>query len=191
MAAEEWSEKDYQDMWSAMRNETENAIQRVQSGPAEEVLPASAQAVYVVIFNEGTENEGVYTLQSKAEPGKNYLLTFDDKDDADRFAGFLEGEGMEGMDGSESSACGKPLMWDTQMIKEYCNSCAYAVTHVPVGVMFTPPRSNGYDEDAFRALEIARQSPDQRASDEEVHGLNKLISERQMFERLYGNGFSP
>jgi hypothetical protein len=186
--AEHWSDKDYLEMWNAMRSESENTKNKVRSGPPDAVL-GQAQAVYVVIFNEGTENEGVYTLQSSDDPTRTHLLTFENTEDADRFASLLQGQGLNDL--------GKSLMWDAAKTTEYCNSCEYAVTHVPVGTMFTPPRNNSIDEDAFRVRrELMRQAEsmgmfgDERPAVDGMLGLDTYQRERAMFERIF-NDFSP
>merc|ERR1719482_268375 len=148
---EQWSDSDYSALSRAIWRESENTKQRVRTGPAAAVL-SHAPAVYVVIFNKGTEDEGVYTLQSQVDPRKQHLLTFENSGDADRFANLLQGQGLDQL--------GKPLMWESAKIVEYCEACQYAVTLVPVGTIFTPPQKNEMDNDAFRALELMRQGVD-------------------------------
>jgi len=180
---EQWSDSDYSALSRAIWRESENTKNRVRTGPAETVL-SHAQAVYVVIFNEGTENEGVYTLQSQGDPRKTHLLTFENSGDADRFANLLQGQGLDQL--------GKPLMWESAKIVEYCEACQYAVTLVPVGTIFTPPQKNEMDNDAFRALELMRQGvdfmqmPAQQKRDDHALGLHMYKAEREKLERLYG-----
>ncbi|MEO1297556.1 MAG: DUF3110 domain-containing protein, partial [Cyanobacteria bacterium J06636_16] len=38
--------------------------------------------VYVLLFNAGTDNEGIHSLQAN---GRNTVLIFEDEDDATRF----------------------------------------------------------------------------------------------------------
>lgn len=185
--SEEWGEEDYAELWSTLRSESENTRSKVRSGSPDAVL-GHARAVYVVIFNEGTENEGVYTLQSQDDPRRTHLLTFEHTEDADRFASLLQGQGLNEL--------GRASMWDATKTVEYCNSCEYAVTHVPVGTMFTPPRNNSIDEEAFRVRrDLIRQSEsshfgDGQPVDSGMLGLDMYQSEREMLERLFG-GYSP
>jgi hypothetical protein len=183
--AEQWSDEDDKEMWSAMRREHDSTRHRVQSGSADAVLK-QAQTVYVVIFNEGTEREGVYTLQSKGD-GRPHLLTFESTDDADRFVDLLQGQGLNEM--------GKPLMWEVGMARDFCDSCEYAVMLVPTGTVFMPPRSNCVDEEAFRIREEIRNfeaeaADGQMDAENGMLGLDTYTSEREMLERLYG-GFAP
>jgi hypothetical protein len=181
--AEQWSDEDDKEMWSAMRREHDSTRHAVRSGSADSVL-SQAQTVYVVIFNEGTEREGVYTLQSKGD-GRPHLLTFESTDDADRFVELLQGQGLNEM--------GKPLMWEAGMAREFCDSCEYAVMLVPTGTVFMPPRSNCVDEEAFRVREELRQfeaADGQTIVENATLGLDTYTSEREMLERLWG-GFAP
>merc|ERR1719235_1607027 len=70
---EQLSDSAYRDLSHAIWRESENTKNRVRNGPAETVL-SHAQAVYVLIFNQGMENEGVYTLLSHAQAV--YVLIF-------------------------------------------------------------------------------------------------------------------
>ena len=50
---------------------------------------------WVLIFNQGKHDEGVYTLQGKATKANAYVLAFERTDDADRFAQLLQAEGFD------------------------------------------------------------------------------------------------
>jgi hypothetical protein len=167
---EQWSDSDYSALSRAIWRESENTKNRVRTGLAETVL-SHAQAVYVVIFNEGTENEGVYTLQSQGDPRKTHLLTFENSGDADRFANLLQGQGLDQL--------GKPLMWESAKIVEYCEACEYAVTLVPVGTVFTPPQTNEMGADSM-------QMPAKQKRDDHALGLHLYKEERENLERLFG-----
>ena len=121
---EQWSDSDYSALSRAIWRESENTKNRVRNGPAETVL-SHAQAVYVLIFNQGMENEGVYTLQSPSQ-SKPHLLTFENSGDADRFANLLQGQGLDQL--------GKPLMWESAKIVEYCEACQYAVSPADLNI---------------------------------------------------------
>jgi hypothetical protein len=51
-----------------------------QLGPPDVVL-AGVQALFVLIFNPGKSNEGVYTLQGKTSPASSYVLAFEQTDE--------------------------------------------------------------------------------------------------------------
>jgi len=167
---EQWSDSDYSALSRAIRRESEDAKNRVRTGPAAAVL-SHAPAAYVVIFNMGTEDEGVYTLQSQVDPRKQHLLTFENSGDADRFANLLQGQGLDQL--------GKPLMWESWRIVEYCEACEYAVTLVPMGTVFTPPQTNEMGEDLM-------QTPAKQKRDDHALGLHMYKAERENLERLFG-----
>jgi hypothetical protein len=167
---EQWSDSDYSALSRAIWRESENTKQRVRTGPAAAVL-SHAPAAYVVIFNKGTEDEGVYTLQSQVDPRKQHLLTFENSGDADRFANLLQGQGLDQL--------GKPLMWEAAKIVEYCEACEYAVTLVPVGTVFTPPQTNEMGADSM-------QMPAKQKRYDHALGLHMYKAERENLERLFG-----
>jgi hypothetical protein len=51
-------------------------------------------SAYVLIFNAGQQDEGVYTLQGRAAQANAYVLAFELNDDAGRFAQLLQAEGF-------------------------------------------------------------------------------------------------
>ena len=51
-------------------------------------------AAYVLIFNAGQQDEGVYTLQGRSSPASAYVLAFERDDDAERFSQLLQAEGF-------------------------------------------------------------------------------------------------
>ena len=62
-------------------------------GQPENVLHG-LQGAWVLIFNEGQHDEGVYTLQGRCSSNiRAYVLAFELTDDANRFAQLLQAEG--------------------------------------------------------------------------------------------------
>ena len=45
--------------------------------------------IFVLLYNSGTENEGIHSIELK---GKTIVLMFEDKDDAIRYCGLLEAQ---------------------------------------------------------------------------------------------------
>ena len=95
--------------------------------------------VFVLLFNAGTENEGIHTVRvgdaEAALPGagRNKVLMFESLDDATRFAVMLEAQDfptatVEAMDDEE--------------IKEFCESANYDWELVPEGALALPPETN-------------------------------------------------
>ena len=57
-----------------------------QLGRPDEVL-ANLQNVWVLIFNPGKNDEGVYTLQGRTAPSSSYVLAFEQTDEVRRSHG--------------------------------------------------------------------------------------------------------
>jgi hypothetical protein len=86
--------------------------------------------VYVLLFNAGTENEGIHTIQMG---DRNKVLMFEEEDDATRFAVLLEAQdfppaSVEAMDAED--------------IKEFCQSVDYDWELVASGDLAIPPEQN-------------------------------------------------
>jgi hypothetical protein len=142
-----WDDEDEERLFREMagRNNGNN----VMRGPAEAVLRNKPMA-YVVIFNQGMPNEGVYTLSTGVGGSRTHILTFDNAEDADRFAHQLQGENFNVLGGERSvSLDAKPLMWDARRIAEFCHRSDFEVALVPAGGMIRPPESNTYDPAQF------------------------------------------
>ncbi|CCH66015.1 hypothetical protein RINTHM_15580 [Richelia intracellularis HM01] len=69
--------------------------------------------IFVLLFNAGTDNEGVHTIQ---EDDRNKILMFESKDDATRFALQLEAQDFPTASVEEI---------DAEEIKEFCQSAGY------------------------------------------------------------------
>ena len=69
--------------------------------------------IFVLLYNSGTENEGIHSIELK---GRTIVLMFEDKDDAERYCGLLEAQDF-------------PLptveMINIQEIKDFCKKLDY------------------------------------------------------------------
>ncbi len=90
--------------------------------------------VFVLLFNSGTENEGIHTLNIGEQ---NIVLMFEEEDDATRYSLLLEAQDF--MTPSVESI-------DREEVEEFCSSANYESRLVPKG--FVP-------EDEFDRLLIA------------------------------------
>merc|ERR1719174_710748 len=88
---EEWSYRDEASLYDHIARSTSGA----RCGRPDTVMQGLREA-YVLIFNRGRQDEGVYTLQGRAERASQYVLAFERTDDADRFAMLLQAEGFDG-----------------------------------------------------------------------------------------------
>lgn len=92
--------------------------------------------VYVLIFNVGTDNEGLHSI---LEGNRNKILMFESEDDATRFSLMLEAQDflsptVEAMDAEE--------------IKEFCEGAGYDWEIVPEGGnLVVPPEINVEETD--------------------------------------------
>jgi hypothetical protein len=104
--------------------------------------------VYVLLFNAGTENEGIHTIQMR---DRNKVLMFESEEDATRFSILLEAQ-----DFPEPSV---EAISDEE-IKEFCRSADYDWELIPTGHLAIPPEDNVEQTD----WDI-NNSPDSQADD--------------------------
>ncbi|MGK7902836.1 MAG: DUF3110 domain-containing protein [Hormoscilla sp.] len=95
--------------------------------------------VHVLLFNARTENEGIYTIQIR---GRNYVLMFEDEDDATRYAMLLEAQDF-----------GSPTVeaLPDDEVKDFCAQAGYDWKLVPKNfrpstpeerLLLAPPETN-------------------------------------------------
>lgn len=132
-----WSSSDDKDLQDAI-----SRVQTTRLGPPDYVL-SGMQAAYVLVFNAGQHDEGVYTLQGRASDSHSYVLAFEETDDAERFAQLLQAEGFD---------LATPSIWDARQLTTFCSMGDFEVSLVPNGGMITPPAKNEYDRDAYDRL---------------------------------------
>ncbi len=93
--------------------------------------------VFVLIFNAGTENEGIHTVRIG---DRNKILMFESEDDATRFALMLE---------AQDFPVPSVEALDAEDIKEFCESADYDWEIVPENsnLIVTPPELNVEETD--------------------------------------------
>ncbi len=84
----------------------------------------------ILLFNAGSDNEGIYTVSVK---GNNTVLAFEDEDDAARYALLLEAQdffspSIEGI--------------DEQELEEFCKGANLSLSRVTKGMLAIPPEQN-------------------------------------------------
>lgn len=125
--------------------------------------------VYVLLFNAGTDNEGIHTIQMG---DRNKVLMFEEEDDALRFGGLLEAQDFP-------SPCIEAI--DDDEIKEFCRSVDYDWELIPSGALAIPPENNAEE------FEWQKQSPTQEERDSEESSefpSDELESIRRRLEGL-------
>ena len=133
---EQWSPHDD----SLLRDHIANrAGTSARLGAARTVLD-DLRRVWVLIFNPGMPNEGVYTLQGRTKKSSAYVLAFENNEDAERFAEQLQAEGFD---------LATPTCWESPQIEMFCEAGEFELSLVDGGTLITPPTKNEYDLDAF------------------------------------------
>ena len=96
-------------------------------------------AVHVLLFDAGSENEGIHSLELN---GTTVVLLFEDRDDAERYAGLLEAQDFP-MPTVEAI--------DRREMEEFCTNAGYEARFVPAGflpqtaedrLLIAPPEKN-------------------------------------------------
>ena len=171
---------------------------------------------WVLIFNAGQQNEGVYTLQGRTA----YVLAFERTDDAERFAQLLQADGFDEPTcappafawffirpaahpsprlAAHPEPIGpvprRPLCWDSNQLSAFCAAGEFEMSLVPQGSLVTPPSTNEYDNDAFDRLQAASMlgsllglGDEEAATEPAVDGY---ASERAALERLFTGDEEP
>jgi len=86
--------------------------------------------VYILLFNAGTDNEGIHTVQMG---DRNTILMFQDEDDALRYAGLLEAQ-----DFPEATV----EAIDSEEVEQFCRQADYDSKIVEPGQLEIPPEKN-------------------------------------------------
>ena len=95
--------------------------------------------VHVLLYEAGTESEGIHSLELK---GSTVILMFEDKDDAERYCGLLEAQDFPTPSVEELTRVD---------IEAFCNESGYEARFVEKGfipstdeerLMISPPLSN-------------------------------------------------
>ncbi len=101
--------------------------------------PFESMRVFVLLFNAGTDNEGIHTIEIG---DRNIVLMFQDEDDALRYAMLLEAQ-----DFPEPSV----ESLDREEIEEFCDEAGYYCELIPENfrpetdydrLLLSPPESN-------------------------------------------------
>ena len=86
--------------------------------------------VHILLFNAGTDNEGIHTIQIG---DRNTILMFKDEDDATRYAGLLEAQ-----DFPEAKV--EPI--DSEEVEQFCRQADYDWKIIEPGQLEIPPEKN-------------------------------------------------
>ena len=124
--------------------------------------------VHILLFNAGTDNEGIHTIQIG---DRNTILMFKEEDDAIRYAGLLEAQ-----DFPEAKV--EPI--DSEEVEQFCRQADYDWKIVESGQLEIPPEKNveelSWEEEAEDDVSSteASESESTMASDELDRIRNQL-----------------
>ncbi|MEM8722582.1 MAG: DUF3110 domain-containing protein [Cyanobacteria bacterium P01_G01_bin.39] len=89
--------------------------------------------VYILLFNAGTDNEGIHTVQMG---DRNTILMFQEEDDAIRYAGLLEAQDFPEPKVEEI---------DAEEVEQFCRQADYDFKMIESGQLELPPAKNVED----------------------------------------------
>ena len=149
-----------------------------------ETLSASNRvlmSVHVLLFDAGSDNEGIHSL---ALNGTTVVLLFEDRDDAERYAGLLEAQDFPA-----------PTVEaiERREMEEFCSSAGYEARFVPAGflpqsaedrLLIAPPEKN-MDVTSWREQEDPSSEPAVAAADDPISTGNAELEDfRRRLEGL-------
>lgn len=119
--------------------------------------------VFVLLFNAGTENEGIHTIQ---EGEVNKILMFESEEDALRFALLLE---------AQDFPTATVEVMDVEEIKEFCENTGYDWELVPEGALAIPPESNVEQTDWQEDKQKTNEPSAEEFSDLELDRIRRKL----------------
>ena len=118
--------------------------------------------VHILLFNAGTDNEGIHTVQVG---DRNTILMFQDEDDALRYAGLLEAQ-----DFPEA----KVETIDSSEVEQFCRQADYDWKMVESGQLEIPPEKNVEELNWQEETKVAPADEETMANDELDRIRNQL-----------------
>jgi hypothetical protein len=147
-------------------------VPRTVYGDADDVLrEEKVEAPWVLIFNKGREDEGMYTLQGRETPEKGsgtFVMAFERQEEASRFSMLLQAQGF-GMPTATA--------WASEELSDFCASADFGLGFVPTGALVFPPEDNYFDADAFATHKLKEEAEDAWGTEgaEVRAGLDRLF----------------
>ena len=117
--------------------------------------------VYILLFNAGTDNEGIHTVQMG---DTNTILMFQEEDDAIRYAGLLEAQ-----DFLEPKV--EPI--DSEEVEHFCRQANYSWKIVEPGQLEIPPARNVEDLDELDWQEATAE--EQSMANDELEQIRRRL----------------
>ena len=138
-------------------------------------------SVHVLLFDAGSDNEGIHSLELN---GTTVVLLFEDRDDAERYAGLLEAQDFPA-----------PTVEaiERREMEEFCSNAGYEARFVPAGflpqsaedrLLIAPPEKN-MDVTSWREQEDPNSEPAVSAADDPISTGNAELEDfRRRLEGL-------
>ena len=117
--------------------------------PLDTLRQHKAEGAYVLIFNRGQDDEGVYTVRgSDASCAGMHVLAFENRAEASRYAVLLQEQDFDKLTATR---------WESEPLADFCWRAEFGLGYVPPDAMLVPPQRNHVDaaaieqrqEDAF------------------------------------------
>ncbi len=123
--------------------------------------------VHILLFNAGTDNEGIHTVQVG---DRNTILMFKDEDDALRYAGLLEAQ-----DFPEA----KVEAIDSEEVEHFCRQADYDWKVVDSGQLEIPPEKNveelNWEEEKESETNLPPEDEEQTMANEELDRIRNQL----------------
>lgn len=125
--------------------------------------------VHILLFNAGTDNEGIHTVQVG---DRNTILMFKDEDDAVRYAGLLEAQ-----DFPEATV----EAIDSEEVEQFCRQADYDWKLIEPGQLEIPPEKNvealNWEEEEQESVDIKNvpDSEDKSMENEELDRIRRQL----------------
>lgn len=125
--------------------------------------------IFVLLFNVGTDNEGIHSLKVE---DRDVVLMFEDEDDATRYGLMLEAQDLPTPTVEEM---------DDQEIEEFCTSVGYETRLIPSGSLELPPENNVEDmdwqEEGSNQIDLEKMAGDRSQASSETKESNEFSSD--------------
>ena len=125
--------------------------------------------VYILLFNAGTSNEGIHTIQIR---DRQKILMFQEEDDATRFALMLEAQDFP-----------EPTVEqiDSEEVKAFCEKADYDSELIEPGQLALPPEKNveqtDWEKEAnkSKSLDASSESEATSMAESELDRIRKQL----------------
>eukprot|EP00558_Chaetoceros_sp_UNC1202_P013531 CAMPEP_0197255562 /NCGR_PEP_ID=MMETSP1429-20130617/72477_1 /TAXON_ID=49237 /ORGANISM="Chaetoceros sp., Strain UNC1202" /LENGTH=218 /DNA_ID=CAMNT_0042718885 /DNA_START=301 /DNA_END=957 /DNA_ORIENTATION=+ len=97
---------------------------------SEEMKPDS---VHIILFNPGTDREGVHTIEFPKDSGNNMILAFESRSECDQFSASLR---------EQQFFDPTPQEMKLVPLEDYCEQIGVKIQVVPKGMQLQPPKEN-------------------------------------------------